>query len=35
MDRTDENFNYAKAKATKTRLAKKGFPKSIGDNFGN
>jgi hypothetical protein len=31
MDRTDENFKRAKAKATKDRLASYGFPKSVSD----
>lgn len=31
MPRTDANFNKAKAKATKDRIAKYGFPKSVSD----
>lgn len=31
MPRTDANFNKAKATATKDRLARYGFPKSVSD----
>lgn len=31
MPRTDANFNKAKATATKDRLARHGFPKSVSD----